>query len=391
MTPGCDATWGAFTAAARRPTLHEVAPESTTAGDSVRASGEGTGAVGGPEVPWWQARGAYSGQGPSMPPGGAPEQGAGPYGAYPPYDPYGYGQGVPPSPYGPAQEAPPGPPGYRYAWPYVPPPPPRPPASAADRRRRRRGVLVLTGVLVVALGAGIGIGAAIAPTSPTAVARSLLTKTMAAAAAARSYHYLERTTILGSPDDIEGIALQNGGRQLIKQRCRSGTNLFALRLVHGVVYFRGNATAVIDQLGVPATRAGTVAGRWVKITRGVSLYTTFAKGITTRSNASQLPTVIVPRLTRPVSGSSPPTTAIVGALNAGKHKKPVGTAQLVVAASTSQPKLLRGSAVGTTGRFAVTWTWGGFGKAVSVTAPSGALTYGSLHVRPPAKNASGCV
>jgi hypothetical protein len=345
-------------------------------------------------------------------PGGGPPQpyGAGPYapGAFtepgssggpygpPPPPPYGslggsaYGaQGTPT--YGPApgQEVGVGDPTNRYGWPYVPPPPPTIPRSAEDRRRRRRRGLTFAAALVLAVGAGIGIGAAVAPTNPTTVARALLHKAMSAAAAATSYHYVELSTLLGAPDNIEGDALQHGGRQVIRQRCGSNTDLFQLRLVNGIVYFRGNAPSVSDQLGVAGTRASTLADRWVKVTKGDSVYNTFADGITTRSNVSQLPTVIVPRSTRAVSGSSPAKTEIVGALNAGKGKA-VGTADLVLVTSTSLPLTLRGSAVGTQGStFAVKWTFSSYGEKVTVDAPSGAIDYSSLHAKAPSKNACG--
>jgi hypothetical protein len=370
-----------------------------------------------------------------VPPGQPPPYGHNPYGQPPPYghnpyghDPYGhnpygpyghdtYGQsgsahrifGVPhpqapgsypgQAPYGSSYvqpelyaegHYPAGPPGYgapyaygtdprqASAWPYRPPSPPH--LDPKERRRRTRRRLAFAGVLVLAVGAGIGIGAAIAPTNPATVAQGLFATSVGAAEHAGSFHYVELSTNNGQPDNIEGDASPNGGRQLIKQRGASGTDVFNLRLVHGVVYFRGNEAAVIDQLGVPAARATAVVGRWVKITKGERPYKTFAAGITTKSNLSQLPKTFVPRSSQVMAGSSPPSTRLIGGLSSGKARAPVGTAALVIVTSSSLPKTLSAQAEdATTGaRLSLSWTFSHWHEVVHVTAPSGAIAYTSL-------------
>lgn len=373
------------------PERAAATPTPTPAPQPSRPDPHGAAApTGGPGTdpgPYAAPGGPYA---PATPPYGAPANPYAPPGGYGVPGGYGAPGGAPPgppfggpgTPYGPSGSY--GVPGYPYAWPYIPSAPKAPPSPEA-RRARRRWVIALAAVLVVALGGGVGIGAAIAPTSPSAVATSLLHRSMAAAAGTGSFHYVEISTVLGAPDDITGDALPHGGRQVITQRCKSGTNVFDLRLVHGVVYFRGNEYAVLDQLGVATTRAGSLVNRWVKLTKSETPYKSFAAGITAQSNISQLPTVIVPRSTRAVPGASPPATQIVGALYAGKGKSPIGTAALNVDASSSLPQTLRGSAVSTSGRFEVSWTFSHFGQHVSVGAPPGAVAYASLHAKAPAK------
>lgn len=317
-----------------------------------------------------------------------------PYGGNrPPNDPFGYqhayGQQPPyghysqQSPYGPPQSTP-------YAWPYVPPRPPRAPISAEERRQRNRSRIALAVALVVAVGAGIGIGAAVAPTSPATVAVGLVNRAITSATAAGTYHYVERSTTLGARDDIAGDATPQGGRQVILQRCSGGTTYFHLRLVQGTVFFEGTRTAVVDQLGVPAAHAASVAGRWVKVVKGENPYNKFAEGITTSSNISQLRQNIVPFSSRSLRSSSG-STEVVGALFKTKvHNKTFGTASLILDASTGRPRSLRGSASSKSGgQVALAWTFGHYGESVHVTAPQSALSYSSLHAKPPAKGTCG--
>ncbi len=321
-----------------------------------------------------------------QPPYGTPQS---PYGT--PQSPYGTPQppyGIPQSPYGRPQAAPP------YSWPYVPPPPPRPPLSPEERRRRTRRALALALALVVAVGAGIGIGAAIAPASPATLATTLVGRAIAAATNARTYHYIEVSSVFGEPDDIEGDAAPSSGQQLIRQQCSpvradttDRTSIFDLRLVHGVVYFRGNVVAVVDELGVAESRAASVARRWVKLVKGDKPYVTLEGGITTRSNASQLRKAIVPSSSRAIPGSEPPSTEVVGAaLFTKKVDQARGTAVLVMDTSTGRPRTLRGSALlEDTARYTVTWTFSRYREKVHVAAPSHAVPYSSLHAKEPAK------
>lgn len=278
-----------------------------------------------------------------------------------------------------------GDPGYRYAWPYVPPPPPRPPVSAEERRRQRRRLLVFGVVLLLAIGAGTGIGAVIAPTNPRSVAASLLHQSVSAAAGASSYHYRELSTLYGAHDDITGVALRNGGRQLINQQCKTGTSIFDLRLVNGIVYFRGNQAAVLYELGVASTKVASLTDRWVKVTRGESPYKTFAVGIKTKSNISQLTTAFIPFSSHELPGSSPSSTEITGALQT--RGKPVGTADLVISRPNLLPRTFRGSAVNKLGRYNLSWRFNKYGEKVSVAAPNGAIPFSSLHAKGTNKSA----
>ncbi|MHB1553587.1 MAG: hypothetical protein ACYCSX_01475 [Acidimicrobiales bacterium] len=335
---------------------------------------QGTPPAGTPNWPYQTPRGPY-GQAQGTPPAGTPYW---PYQT--PQGPYGQAQG----PYGP----PPPPP---YPWSFPPPPPPRAPRSPEERRRRTRRGLAFASVLILAVGAGIGIGASIAPTSPSAVAASLVNRAISQVTHASTYHYVERSTAFGAPDNIAGDAAPNGGRQVILQHCNGGTAFFHLRLVHDVVYFKGTRVAVVDQLGVPTARAASVTGKWVKVVKGEKLYRGFADGITTSSNISQLRTALIPTSSRTLPGSSPPTTEVLGALfRTSTHHRTVGTASLLLDTSSGLPRVLRGTATSASGsHYTLAWTFGKYGEKVHVAAPPTAVPYTSLHATPPSKSTCG--
>jgi hypothetical protein len=241
-------------------------------------------------------------------------------------------------------------------------------------------------VVVVVIGVGFGIGALLAPSSPKTTAVGLVRSATAAAEDAGTFHYVELSTSDGTPNNITGDAAPDTGRQTITTLGAAGRDVFDLRLVSGVVYFRGNRAAVIDQLGVPAGKASAVVDHWVSIHKGEGAYKTFAAGITTSSNLSQLPQTFVPASSHDVAGSSPATTRVLGALFAGKGRPAVGAASLLIVKSNSLPQSMNGEAVGTGGaRLALSWTFSRWRQKVTVVAPAGAVPYSSIGASKPSK------
>jgi len=351
-----------------------------------------------PSAPPWQSPASaqppppLQGQPPPYlppPPGYPPAEfapGAGPrYGAYaPPGSPGSPGSPPPPGGYG---NYPYGSYPQPYGWHYGAPPAPARVRTPEERRRRRRHGITYGAALVVLAGIGIGLGFWLAPTPPATVAEGLTKQAVAAGNAAGSFHYVQRSTEDSVRDVIVGDAGTDGGQQLITQQGGSGTNIYRLRLVHGVVYFRGNKAAVIDQLGVSQAKASADVGKWVSIHKGDGPYASFAAGITTKSNLSQLPETFVPLTSTTTSSSSPPTTRISGGLTAGKGRPAVGTARLVVATSSTLPRSFAAKATAITGvHLLLAWRFSHWGAPVHVSAPSGAVPYSSLGATTPPAN-----
>lgn len=243
--------------------------------------------------------------------------------------------------------------------------------------------ITFLGVLLLAVGVGIGIGAWIAPTPPTTAAKSLVEKSITAAEASGAFHYAELSTESGKPFSIIGDATPDGGRQVITQIGASGTDVYDLRLVSGTVYFRGTKRALLDQIGVSTTQATSLAGKWIAVRKGAPVYKKFEEGITVSSNLSQIPNTFVAKRSVPVTGSKPAATRIVGGLFSGKGKPAVGSAAMVVTTSDSLPRTLTGKLTGGTARLTLTWTFSHFSEKVQVSAPSGAVSFGSLHAHAP--------
>jgi len=380
------------------PTSQEQVPPGPVAGASYPSYA--------PPVPTYAAPAGYA----PPPAYGAPP--FGPTGAYvPPYaQPPGYAASGPYAPTGgwvpPGADPAMGP----YAasgpatGPYVPPyrpgvyhhepqgwqPPPQPPETVAVRSQDgpshpvRQGALIAL-VIVVVVGVGFAIGALLAPSNPKTTAVGLVKSATTAAENAGTFHYVELSTSAGTPNDITGDAAPHSGRQTITALGAAGRDVFDLRLVKGVVYFRGNRAAVIDQLGVPAGKAAAVVSHWVSIHKGQGAYKTFAAGITTTSNLSQVPQTFVPTSSAEVAGSSPASTRILGALYAGKGKPAVGAAAMVITKSSSLPQSFAGEAVGTGGRLSLSWTFSQWHQKVVVVVPPNAVPYASLGAKAPAK------
>lgn len=296
------------------------------------------------------------------------------------------GQATPGGPLPPGSQPPPGYGGYPYGsypqpygWHYGVPPAPARVRTPEERRRRLRNWLLFGGSLVVLAGIGIGLGVWLAPTPPVTVARGLAKQAVAAGNAAGSFHYVQRSTQSGVRDDIVGDAGPGGGQQLITEQGSTGLDVYRLRLVHGVVYFKGNVPAVVDQLGVARSRASAVSGKWVSIHKGAAPYASFAAGITTKSNLAQLPATFVPASSSATSSSSPPTTHILGTLKI-KGTAAVNTARLVVTSSSTLPRTFAAKAGGgiTGARLLLTWRFDRWGVPVHVTAPAGAVPYSSV-------------
>lgn len=326
------------------------------------------GSYGQPHQGGYAPQGDY-GQAPQGGYGQPAAPGYGPQGSYGPGPYGGYGTGQQPPYQG-------------YNWPYVPPRPKRSPEEQRKRNRRAAGFLA---VFIAFLGVGILIGSLIAPANPTTVADALVTRTVTAVTQAGSYHYVDLATLVGVSDDITGDAGPSGGRQVISERCESGTNVFDLRLVKGVVYFRGNSPAVVDQLGVAQAKAQADVDKWVKVTKGETPYTSFSDGISTKSNISQLKTTLVPRTS---SSNNHATTKVLGYLRLSKTQW-AGKAALLVATGTSLPRTLTGDATVTGGRYTVSWTFSHFHEKLNVTAPAHTVPYSSLHATKPSASACG--
>ena len=257
---------------------------------------------------------------------------------------------------------------------------PRPqPAKARDvpAVTRRFWVLAAASVLLAA-GAGVGIGAAIAPGNPLASAKAAVSKALAAGQRAGSYRYAQLSTVDGVPDNIVGYADRAGGRQQITQ----GSAVSTLLLVHGVVYFKGNKSAMVSALGAPSAVAIRDAGKWVSVPASAGVYTSLADGITTASNLSEIRSLIT---ATSVSSGPHGTTVVHGKLVVGAGVAPTGTASFTIA-STGLPARIDAHGTVDGGITSYTWTFDHWGSTQRVVAPASPIPYSTLGATPPSSS-----
>src|SRR5579884_592650 len=299
---------------------------------------------------------------------------------------------------------PPPPPPPQQQWPYTPPQQQWPPAPVAPPRPwitgRLAAVAIAAGILVgvgVALpialgnrgnqssgstagGGGATPSATPVPNGPAAVqARQLYAQALAATRAAAGVHYVAVTTGAGD-QKTTGDAGQSNGTQSITVTSSFGAEQFDLVLANDVVYFKGNAPAAEDQLGVAPADAPNVAGKWVSVARGDGPYTVLQPGITCADQAAEMP--MVASSTEQVDDNGVKAVRIHGGVPAHQDV-PAGTATMDVDASSHLPINYVSTVSAGNVSLTSTTTYSGWGKAPSTSAPAGSVAWSTLNTSEP--------
>jgi hypothetical protein len=251
----------------------------------------------------------------------------------------------------------------------------RPDMPQAARPRPISGLATgVTLTLVAAIGLEITLAATAPPTKAAPQPSQVLAETLVAAGTRADFHYRAQWETGGLAQTIVGDARLSSGAQSVSV----GGARFSAELVDQVVYFRGDAAALRDQLGLPTVTALSDSGKWISLQQSDGPYQSIEQGMTTETALSQV--LIVPSA---VSSSHPTRGArsvrITGQIPPGSRNQVVtGTARLNVSARTKLPSsyLARGSNGGQPWSASITYTrWG---EDVPVTAPPVAISFGSL-------------
>ena len=264
--------------------------------------------------------------------------------------------------------------------------------EAGDRGRRRRLVLrVVVPVVVIAFVAGV-VGVAIFGGSNSTVssgtskvspsASRLLRSSLASARKVDSFHYVSSSTLGGAQGGTQktvGDAGPDQGKQVIS----AGNQRFTVLVVGRACYLKGNAAALVANLGLTSTTATAYAGQWISLAQSdgpyASVYAAVTAGSALADNITVVPTGQLPptkvagRRVETVTGSIAPIR--IG----GQLEAPKGTATLAVRVTT--PHLpVRYTERGTLNRepTTTTVTFDHWGETVDVTAPAHAVSYASL-------------
>lgn len=283
-------------------------------------------------------------------------------------------------------------PGYQPAYPPSPWPSPPPPPGVPARRRVRPlalGAAVL-GVLVVGAAIGLGIGLLTrgnpstqhsSGASTVAQARSLFQQALVATRSSAGVHYVGVSSDGTSTQKTVGDATRDGGLQVITITSSSGTEQFTLRLVGGTVYFQGNTPAIEDQLGVPASSASSVQGKWVAVSSGDGPYSVLQPGITVADQTVSI--ALVPTSTTQVTAADGTKVIRILGTATSQQGRAGGTAHMDIAADSHLP-IAQVSTVTVNGVTLTSQaTFSGWGKPVAPVAPTGAVAWSTLGASAP--------
>ncbi|MHB8439887.1 MAG: hypothetical protein ACYDD4_12105 [Acidimicrobiales bacterium] len=242
-------------------------------------------------------------------------------------------------------------------------------------------------LLLAGAGAGIWIGAFSSSTSGSpGSARALERSALAAALRSGSFHYVSTSVGGGQDQTTVGDAQRTSGRQAIT----INGDTFDVVVVGAQCFFKGDAAAVVENLGLPSADAGSAAGKWVSLATTDGPYQSVYAAVTTKSalddNITFTPTLEITGIT--VDGRS--VTEVRGAMHGLGGGVTRGTATLYVADGSDLPvRYVESGSVTATGGgttaldFRIDFS--NWGEHVPVTAPAGAVAFAGL----PGANSTG--
>jgi hypothetical protein len=250
---------------------------------------------------------------------------------------------------------------------------------------------MLVGIALVVAAAGTAVGVWLGTGGPAnagtpATARQLVRSSLADARAAGSFHYLSSSTSSSATTTnvsqvTNGDAAADSGRQVITL---SG-DTFDVVVSQTTAYFRGDAAAMVVNLGIPIGVAEAHAGQWIALVPGEAPYQSVEIAVTTASALDQNITFSARKDLGSARVDGRQTTAIEGPMSPVDGQPARGTATLYVSTSR-HPLPVRYVERGTVGsgssmsRLSFSITFSQWGEHVGVTAPAGATPFTALGV-----------
>lgn len=279
-------------------------------------------------------------------------------------------------------EAPAWPPGQLPPQPPWPTVPAVPPSSPAPRRRLLRPVPVTLALVVLAVAAALGGWLSTRSAGPTATA--LVRQSLAAARASAGFHYVSTSSAGSSQQTTIGDAGATSGKQVITV----DGDTFTVLVVGATAYLQGDATALVENLGLPPSLAQAHSGQWISLVSGDAPYASVYAAVTVPSaladNLTFRPTTVVG--TQTVSGQR--VTVVRGAMRPVGGQSASGTATLYLAAGGRHLPVryvergtITSATTGSSVPFDFEITFSAWGVAVSESAPPGAVPFASFGVR----------
>jgi hypothetical protein len=211
----------------------------------------------------------------------------------------------------------------------------------------------------------------------------VLASSQAAAKAESSFHYVSVTKLPGKTVTLTGDVSQSSGEQTVVVVTDGGVGHLSESLVGGSAYFRGDELGLVNDLGMPSALATQYANQWVSLTPSDREFDSIATALTTSSALAQavIEKPLSLRGTDHRMGQRVRTIAGSGQSGkvAGSSKRLTSAARLYVSDMGKPLPVFYSSAAKFGGKaYSQSISFGGWGEAVSVSAPSGAVPVGSV-------------
>jgi hypothetical protein len=216
----------------------------------------------------------------------------------------------------------------------------------------------------------------------TRTAAQVLTSSQAAAKAQSSFHYVTVTKVPGTTLTLTGDVSASSGEQTVVYVRKGTVGHLSESLVGGLAYVRGDEPGLVNDLGMPSALATQYANQWISVTPSDPNFDAIATALTTSSALAQAPIKKSLSL-RGTEQKMGRRVLVIGGTNsgtvAGSSKRLTGPVRLYVNdTGTFLPVFYSSSAKRGTKVYSETASFGGWGEAVSVTAPTGAVPIASI-------------
>jgi hypothetical protein len=263
---------------------------------------------------------------------------------------------------------------------------------SSPRPRRRILLTVVIAIVVVALVAaitGVFVSGGSNSTTPTQkntaispAARQLLQSALSAAGQVNSFHYVATSTVSG-PNGYTQKTIGDAGPDSGQQDITVGAQKFTVLVVGTACYLKGNAAALTTNLGLSSVAATAHTGQWISLARTDGPYASVYAAVTAPSALADNITITPENQLPPTKVDGRRVVTISGAIAkvhiAGQTIAPKGTAALAVrSAAPHLPVRYTENGTVNSQQTVSSFSFSHWGKAVHVTAPSGAVPYASL-------------
>ncbi|HEY5024860.1 MAG TPA: hypothetical protein VII76_07775 [Acidimicrobiales bacterium] len=196
-----------------------------------------------------------------------------------------------------------------------------------------------------------------------------------AAQKAGSAHYVLSAVEGTSSQTISGDASSTEGQQAVSQ----GSQHIQVVYVGGVAYVQGNAAGLNSAMGFATTVATKYANKWIAVHSTDALFKSIVSAVTLAGTIAQLDPSGALTLTAPKTVAGRQAVGVKGGLPGPAQTGVTGATTLYVAASDpTEPLEISGTAAQGTQHVVDTGTFTNWGKALNLTAPSGAVAFSSV-------------